>query len=697
MIEAWLCWLTPIFGALLTPILAKIDHKVRDYGAVVFSLIAAIFASRLLPVAIEGITIWERYSWMPIPGAPIFVGVLVDPLSVIMANVVSWISFLIMLYSLEYMHGEPGLTRYWFLMNFFIGNMLLLVLSDNLLQMFFGWEGVGLCSYGLIGFWYRDEKKYWVGTYPDEYPPSHAGMKAFITTRMGDVGMLVAMLAIYSYSGTFSIPELQSNPVWALTLLESGLLTPILLLMLLGPIGKSAQFPLHEWLPEAMAGPTSVSALIHAATMVKAGVYLIARMAIIVASLIPVIGFEEFHTFFLAVAWIGGFTAFLAATQAVVARELKKVLAYSTISQIGYMMLALGAAGLAADIVEGLSAGIFHLVSHAIFKASLFLASGAVLHVCETKYMDEMGGLRRYMPVTFISMFIAALSLSGVPPLLGFWSKEAVLKVCFKTGDLALFMLSAVTAAITFFYSLRMISITFLYPKSKHLEELEVEGLHLHEVSPIMWVPYGLLAVSTLILGIFGWLVEGFFHESLSHLVAVVHHLEAVVEPHEATITPSIASMLASIAALIVGGLPGYWLYVARRADPRLIVEGSSILKTIWSFLWNRWYINKVYYILFVDLPIVLARIMNRWIEVGFFNGIQYGLSWFTFRLAILTNRLVEVSFFNGIQYGVAELIARLCRASRLLQTGSLNINMYQVSIILVLILIMLLIFMGVW
>ncbi|MEM2739378.1 MAG: NADH-quinone oxidoreductase subunit L [Candidatus Bathyarchaeia archaeon] len=696
MIEAWLCWLTPISGALLTPILARLGYKVRDYGAVAFSFLAALFASRLLPIAVEGVTVWEKYSWMPIYGAPIYVGVLVDPLSVIMANVVSWISFLIMLYSLEYMHGEPGLTRYWFLMNFFIGNMLLLVLSDNMLQMFFGWEGVGLCSYGLIGFWYRDEKKYWVGTPPDEYPPSHSGMKAFITTRMGDVGMLVAMLAIYSYSGTFSIPELQSNTVWASTLLESGLLTPILLLMLLGPIGKSAQFPLHEWLPEAMAGPTSVSALIHAATMVKAGVYLIARIVIVAASLVHVIGFEAFHVFFVVVAWIGGFTAFLAATQAVVARELKKVLAYSTISQIGYMMLALGAAGVAADFAEGLTAGIFHLVSHAVFKASLFLASGAILHVCETKYMDEMGGLKRYMPVTFASMLIAALSLSGVPPLLGFWSKEAVLKICFETGDLALFILSAATAAITFFYSLRMISMTFLYPKSEHLQELEVEGLHIHEVSPIMWIPYGLLAVSTLILGVSGRFVESFFHESLSHLIAI-GRLEAVAEPHGIGFDPSIASLLASVSALIVGGLPGYWLYVARKADPCSIVEGSSILKAVWSFLWNRWYMNRVYYILFVNLPIALAKIMNRWIEIGLFNGLQYGVSWITLRLAILTDRFMEVSFFNGLQYGVAGLVARISRASRLLQTGSLNINMYQVSVILVLILFMLLIFMGVW
>jgi len=695
MMEAWLCWLTPICGALLTPILARLGHKVRDYGAVVFSLLAALFASRLIPIAVEGKIIWERYGWMPIPGAPVYVGVLVDPLSVIMANVVSWISFLIMLYSLEYMHGEPGLTRYWFLMNFFIGNMLLLVLSDNLLQMFFGWEGVGLCSYGLIGFWYRDDRKYWVGTPPDEYPPSHSGMKAFITTRMGDVGMLVAMLAIYSYSGTFSIPELQSNTMWASTLMESGLLTPILLLMLLGPIGKSAQFPLHEWLPEAMAGPTSVSALIHAATMVKAGVYLVARIAIIAASLTHIIGFESFHTFFIVVAWIGGFTAFLAATQAIVARELKKVLAYSTISQIGYMMLALGAAGITANFVEGLTAGIFHLVSHAVFKASLFLASGAVLHVCETKYMDEMGGLRKYMPVTFTSMLIAALSLSGVPPLLGFWSKEAVLKVCFETGDVALFVLSAATAAITFFYSLRMISITFLYPKSKHLEELEAEGLHIHEVSPIMWIPYCLLAFSTLILGVLGRLVEEFFHESLSHIIAA-GHLEAVVESHGVGFDPSIASLLASVSALVIGGLPGYWFYVARRSDPYSIVEGSVILKAVWRFLWNRWYINRLYYILFVNTPISLAKIMNRWIEIGFFNGLQYGVSLITLRLAILANRFMEVGFFNNLQYGVAELIARICRSSRYLQTGSLNINMYQVSIILIIILLILLVSMGV-
>jgi NADH-quinone oxidoreductase subunit L len=379
-IFGWLTWGFPFIGAALTPVMARIHPKARDYGPVAFSLLGAVSALLLFPNILSGSVQDVQVDWITSVG--IKAGVLLDPLSIIMANTVAWISFLIMVYSLGYMKGEEGLTRYWFFMNFFIGSMLLLVMSDNLLQLFFGWEGVGLCSYALIGHWYKDPLDKWVGTLGDKsmnvpmaYSPSHAGMKALVVTRIGDIGLLIAIFMIYAYSGTLNFVELSHNVSWALPLSRLGLLIPVAILFFWGPIGKSAQFPLHEWLPDAMAGPTSVSALIHAATMVTAGVYLAGRAGPMFYNIILQYGQPTY--FFELVAWIGAFTTFMAATQAVVSKELKKLLAYSTVSQIGYMMLGIGAGGLAAEFVTGLSAGIFHLMTHAFFKAAAFLAAGA--------------------------------------------------------------------------------------------------------------------------------------------------------------------------------------------------------------------------------------------------------------------------------------------------------------------------------
>ncbi|MEM3451498.1 MAG: proton-conducting transporter membrane subunit, partial [Nitrososphaerales archaeon] len=282
-IPAWLCWLFPMIGAFLTPLLAKINPKARDYGAVLFSFLAALMTIMLIPLIfnVEELPKWEILPWIELEGFPVLskieFGILVDPLSIIMANVVAVISFLIMVYSLGYMKGESGLTRYWFFMNFFIGNMLLLVMSENFVQTLFGWEGVGLCSYALIGFWYRDAKedylKCWVGEPPEAYPPSHCGMKAFITTRIGDISLLIGIVIIVAFTGTLSYMELIEK-VEHLPHEFMWILVPAAILLFGGPIGKSAQLPLMEWLPDAMAGPTTVSALIHAATMVKAGVYL---------------------------------------------------------------------------------------------------------------------------------------------------------------------------------------------------------------------------------------------------------------------------------------------------------------------------------------------------------------------------------------------------------------------------------------
>ncbi len=434
------------------------------------------------------------------------------------------------------MHGDEHLTRYWFFFLFFIGNMLLLVLSDNLIQMMIGWEGVGLCSYGLIGYYYRDPKERWLGGPPPTkmFPPSHAGMKAFIVTGIGDVFLLGAIFIIYNYAGTLNFVQLiNTAPQWMAAIsVVPGLLSLTAILFLGGPIGKSAQFPLHEWLPEAMAGPTAVSALIHAATMVKAGVYLVARMA--PAFYIGTFAqhLAEAQTYFVAIAVVGAFTAFLAASQAMVALELKKVLAYSTVSQIGFMMLGLGVSGLGeGNLLPGLTAGIFHLVSHALFKAALFLGAGCVIHAVETIYMDKMGGLGKQMPFTKILMLLATLSLAGIPPFSGFWSKDAIFVASLNAGltlTNVLYVVAVVTALMTLVYSARYIYMVFYGEKSHFIHELEEEGHHVHESPAIMWGPIAVLVA--VMLGISALGLVGFFVPSLSPEVFIEGQMTRMVE-----------------------------------------------------------------------------------------------------------------------------------------------------------------------
>ena len=330
-LSAWLVWILPFAAALIIPGVGKLSKHATGYVAVAFALMSALSAVSLLPVALEAHELHHQIMWIESLGLK--GGVLADPLSIIMANVVGWISFLIMIYSTGYMKGDKDITRFWFWMLFFIGSMQLIVLSDNLLQVFFGWEGVGLASYALISFWYRDKKKDHVGTEGrtvlgmlDYYSPTHAGMKAFIMTKVGDVMMIAGMLLIFLFAGTFGFKELMGETQWATNMAAQGLLVPAFVLLFGGAMGKSAQFPLNEWLLEAMTGPTAVSALIHAATMVKAGVFLVARIGPLVFAL-GAAGIMA-DQFFEIVAWVGAITALLLATQGMVNPEIKKVLAY---------------------------------------------------------------------------------------------------------------------------------------------------------------------------------------------------------------------------------------------------------------------------------------------------------------------------------------------------------------------------------
>ncbi|MFB3152077.1 MAG: NADH-quinone oxidoreductase subunit L, partial [Nitrosopumilaceae archaeon] len=396
--NAWAIWILPFIAALIIPAVGKGSKKATGYVAVGLALASALSAAMLLPEALEGNEIHDQVSWISSIGLK--AGVLADPLAILMANVVGWISFLIMVYSTGYMKGDKDIVRFWFWMMFFIGSMQLIVLSDNLLQLFFGWEGVGLASYALISFWYRDKAQHHVGRkgysalgLMEYYSPTHAGMKAFIMTKVGDVMMLAGMFLIFAYAGTFGFKELVADTAWATTMSAEGLLIPAAVLLFGGAIGKSAQFPLNEWLLEAMTGPSSVSALIHAATMVKAGVFLVARLGPLFFTLAAAgILIDQF---FEIIAWVGAITALLLATQGMVNPEIKKVLAYSTGSQIGYMMMALGIAGLSQQFVDGYTAGFYHLISHAMFKASLFMAAGSLLHAVGSRFMTDMGGLRK--------------------------------------------------------------------------------------------------------------------------------------------------------------------------------------------------------------------------------------------------------------------------------------------------------------
>jgi len=645
-LSAWLVWILPFAAAMIIPGVGKLSKHATGYVAVAFALMSALSAATMIPVALEAHEMHHQIMWIESIGLK--GGVLADPLSIIMANVVGWISFLIMIYSTGYMKGDKDITRFWFWMMFFIGSMQLIVLSDNLLQVFFGWEGVGLASYALISFWYRDKKKDHVGVEGrtvlgllDYYAPTHAGMKAFIMTKVGDVMMIAGMLLIFLFAGTFGFKELMGDTQWATTMAAQGLLVPAFVLLFGGAVGKSAQFPLNEWLLEAMTGPTAVSALIHAATMVKAGVFLVARIGPIVFAL-SAAGIMA-DQFFEIVAWVGAITALLLATQGMVNPEIKKVLAYSTGSQIGYMMMALGVAGLSHQYVDGYTAGFFHLISHAMFKASLFMAAGSLLHIVGSRFMTDMGGLRKQMKKTYAFMWAAGLGLMGAPFIsTGFWSKDAIFAAVYESGNewaMPLYIIAVLTAVITTFYTTRMIGMVFFGKKSKHIEKMEEEGHHIHEASLSMWVPYGILAVLTIGIGLIGLSAEDGLHHMFTDYLEESFGIHSEHAVDEASILPEFLQGLnpvalgSSLVAFATGIGLGYIFYIGRWVDPVKFVNSNIIFYAIHKVILNRWYLNAIIYWCFVVAPLWLARAIFRYfektvIDYGMNAGVQKAVGW---------------------------------------------------------------------
>ncbi|MCX6039869.1 MAG: NADH-quinone oxidoreductase subunit L [Caldilinea sp.] len=469
--SVWLLFAFPALGALLILFVGqRLSQKVVGWlaaAAVAGSFLVALtlwFGLLGLPAAERSVTVtW--WDWMRIGSFHVPAAVLIDPLSVIMAMVVTGVGALIHIYSIGYMDHEPRYQRFFFYLNFFILAMLTLVMSNNFVGMFVGWEGVGLASFLLIGFWF-DKKDDLYGWYAD------CGKKAFIVNRVGDFGMILAMILLWSTVGTLIFSELGE----AVHSLAPATASAICLLLLLGAAGKSAQIPLYVWLPDAMAGPTPVSALIHAATMVTAGIYMIIR-----TNLLWHVGAAAGDV----AAWIGVLTALLAATIALVQTDLKKILAYSTVSQLGFMLAAAGMG------VYG--AALFHLVTHAFFKALLFLAAGSVMHATHGVLdLKRLGGLKDKMPATYRTFLVGTAALAGVPLLSGFFSKDAIL-VAALDKNIGLYLVGAVTALLTAVYSFRALFVTFHgKPRDKHLYE------HVHESPRVMTAPLWILVVELL-------------------------------------------------------------------------------------------------------------------------------------------------------------------------------------------------------
>ncbi len=517
---AWYIFLLPLFSFIIIAFLLRLF--LRDKPSLSgYTIIAALSGSLIL-------SIWALFTVMNAPGHEIMIpdvnwvvieggltihlGLLMDPLTAVMLIVVLVVSLMVQIYSQGYMHGDLGYHRYFAWMSLFTFSMLGLVLADNLLFMFVFWELVGLCSYLLIGFWFHRTSA------------ADAAKKAFIVTRLGDFGFLAAILILFLNTGTFDIAELHGLAVAGV--LGGAVLSWAAIGIFAGAVGKSAQFPLHVWLPDAMEGPTPVSALIHAATMVAAGVFLVARM-------FPL--FENSTEAMTTVAIVGGFTAIFAATIGLVMTDIKRVLAYSTISQLGYMMLGLGTGGVAI--------GIFHLFNHAFFKALLFMGAGSVNHATGTFDMRQMGGLRKFMPWTYATFVIGSLSLAGIWPLAGFWSKDEIL-IASLASQPVLFWLAMITVFLTAFYMFRAIFMTFGGEYRGGATDEHGEHSHPHESPPVMVVPLVILAILAVVSGF--WNVGGGFNE----FMGVLGHGESV-------------SFIQGLFGVFTHALPGASLLVA--------------------------------------------------------------------------------------------------------------------------------------
>ena len=597
----WLIPVLPLLGAAVNGLFGRRFSK-RTVAAVGLVFVGAAFlwsviaALRFGSLPHDQVPYTETIaSWIQAGDLRVDFAFMLDQLSLVMILVVTGVGFLIHVYSVGYMWEEGGFYRFFSYMNLFMFFMLTLVLAGNYLLMFVGWEGVGLASYLLIGFFFLRDSA------------ASAGKKAFIVNRIGDFGFLIAVFLLIKYVGSLSYAEVfraaAAHPVEQ----TPGVLTAIALLMMVGAAGKSAQVPLYVWLPDAMEGPTPVSALIHAATMVTAGVYMVCRSN-------PI--FSRSPEALLVVAVIGCFTAFFAATIGMAQTDIKRVLAYSTVSQLGYMFLAAG--------VAAYSAAIFHLMTHAFFKALLFLAAGSVIHgLGGEQDMRNMGGLRKYMPVTFWTMTAATFAIAGFFPLSGFFSKDEILWQAYSSahGHWLLWLIGVITALMTSFYMFRLWFLTFFgeYRGAEKQGQEHPDHGHGHQPHESPWVmlaPLVVLAIGSVVAGWIGWPRAIWGSNHFEHFLSpAIQQVEAAAEAHPESASTEITLMLASIGAAALGLFFAWLLYYKRRDLPERI---TANLGGLYTAVRNKYYVDEGYQALFVWPLIEGSRqILWRAIDVG--------------------------------------------------------------------------------
>lgn len=577
-------------------------------GALSLSLLIAIRLFLHLAFFADAAVMESSVSWVELPGLSLELGLMIDPLAILMSLVVSGVGLMIFIYSVGYMGEEPGFSRYFAFLSLFAFSMLGIVLANNFVTLFIFWELVGASSYLLIGFWYERPKA------------AEAGKKAFLVNRVADFGFLLGILMLWTLSGlsaetrtlNFIQLEKQLHNLTHSGLAEGSLLGLVGVLIFCGVIGKSAQFPLHVWLPDAMEGPTPVSALIHAATMVAAGVYLICRVFFL---------FTASPALLMAVAVVGAVTAFFAASLAFVENDLKRILAYSTLSQLGFMVMALG--------LGGYTAGMYHLTTHAFFKALLFLGAGSVIHALHTNDIWKMGGLAKLMPITTGTFLIATAALCGLFPLSGFWSKDEILSLAFEQNKI-LWVVGTITAGMTAFYMGRLVSVAFL-GRSPHPD------LHPHESPQVMTIPLMALALPSVLAGLFGiphflGKPEGAVHAEFNLLVALISN------------------------GVAIGGLAlAYGIYGRR---PGLALRLRESLEGLYRLLTRKFYVDEIY----------------GWIN----QNVQQ-------RLAILLSLFERTIIIGLMVNGTAKLTGLIGSLSRLAQTG--KVQTYAFSLLMGLVL----------
>jgi NAD(P)H-quinone oxidoreductase subunit 5 len=620
---AWLVPVLPLVGAAIVGSglisFNQVTNRLRQVNAVlIVSLLGAsmVISFALLWSQIHGHAPYTKMiDWAAAGNFHLKMGYTIDHLSALMCVIVTTVAFLVMIYTDGYMAHDPGYVRFYAYLSIFSSSMLGLVISPNLVQIYVFWELVGMCSYLLVGFWFTRKAA------------ADACQKAFVTNRVGDFGLLLGMLGLFWATGSFEFDVMgeRLESLVSSGAISGGLAALFAVLVFLGPVAKSAQFPLHVWLPDAMEGPTPISALIHAATMVAAGVFLIARMY-------PV--FEPIPSAMTVIAWTGAFTAFLGASIALTQNDIKKGLAYSTISQLGYMVMAMG--------IGAYSAGLFHLMTHAYFKAMLFLGSGSVIHGMESvvghnpalaQDMRMMGGLRKYMPITALTFLVGTLAICGIPPFAGFWSKDEILGLAFEANPF-LWLVGWGTAGLTAFYMFRMYFNTFeggfrgtnqdikrqllaasgaipaFGPGAMNVKQLETEahesseehGHHSEEPheSPItMTLPLMILAVPSLLIGLVGKPWENMFEGFISAPG------EAIEEVHHFDWTEFLVMAGNSVGIALIGITIASLMYFQKKIDPASIAEKFPVL---YRFSLNKWYFDELYDRVFVQGCRRLAR-----------------------------------------------------------------------------------------